>query len=57
MKPGPSQGEAVTSLRARVSDLVTRAWQQATATGGLPALEPDDGPAIEIERPAEFQAR
>jgi arginyl-tRNA synthetase len=39
-------------IRARVRDAVERAWDAAIAAGELPAIDPADRPAVEIERPA-----
>ena len=40
------------SLRARVREAVESAWNDAIATGALPALAAADRPPVEVERPA-----
>jgi arginyl-tRNA synthetase len=42
----------VLSVRSRVRTLVAEAWAHATESGALPPVEADQGPDIEIERPA-----
>jgi len=43
---------AVHSVRSRVRALVAEAWDHATESGALPAVEPGERPAIEVERPS-----
>ncbi|HZI39256.1 MAG TPA: hypothetical protein VFF24_13200, partial [Acidimicrobiia bacterium] len=40
------------AIRSLVRDAVDAAWQQAVAGGELPPVEPDEPPAVEVERPA-----
>jgi len=45
-------GVAVRSVRTRIRALVEEAWAHATAAGALPAVETDQRPVIEVERPS-----
>ena len=40
------------AIRSLVRDAVRSAWQRAVANGSLPSLDAEDGPAVEVERPA-----
>ena len=42
-------------IRARARAAVDRAWDRAMDAGSLPALPPDERPAVEIERPAKAE--
>ena len=46
-----SDASAVLSVRARIRALLDEAWTHATEGGALPGVEPDQRPAIEVERP------
>jgi arginyl-tRNA synthetase len=48
----PGGGTVVRSVRSRVSALIEAAWTEATGSGALPAVEPGQRPAVEVERPA-----
>jgi arginyl-tRNA synthetase len=49
---GPSSGPA-TPIRTRIREAVEGAWQDAVASGALPAIQDSSpAPAVEIERPA-----
>jgi arginyl-tRNA synthetase len=47
-----SPNEAVVMpVRSRIRAILDVAWREATASGALPAIAPEDRPEIEIERP------
>jgi arginyl-tRNA synthetase len=48
----PPAGTQPPPIRARARAAVERAWERAIAAGTLPALPPEERPAVDIERPA-----
>jgi arginyl-tRNA synthetase len=47
-----TKAPAVRSVRTRIRSLVEDAWAAATTAGQLPAVEADQRPMVEVERPA-----
>jgi arginyl-tRNA synthetase len=43
---------AVAAVRTRLRAIVAEAWTRATEAGELPLVDPDQRPAVEIERPS-----
>jgi arginyl-tRNA synthetase len=51
--PPSASSAPATPIRTRVREAIERAWQDAVASGALPAIEdPGQAPAVEVERPA-----
>jgi arginyl-tRNA synthetase len=47
--------DAPLTIRAQARAAVERAWARAVADGALPALDPAEAPAVDIERPAKAE--